>query len=80
MSEKKVQGSRRTVGSWRYHIMKHYLHRVQKFKLEANTLAEIEAWNKVEAWFRTIIEHKRINWKGVIILPQLELEEIEVKQ
>ena len=77
MSEKKVQGSRRTVGSWRYRVMKGYLHRVQKFKREAETLAEIEAWNKVEAWFRTIIEHKHINWKDVIILPQIELEEVK---
>ena len=65
----------RSPSSWRYQVMKHYLHRVQKFKTEATTIEEMIAWSKVESWFKTILEHKRLNWKEAIGLPELKIKE-----
>ena len=65
---------RRSPGNWRYRVMKHYLHRAQKFKMNAETLAELKAWDKVEEWFNSILRNKKLKHPGNSILPEQSTE------
>ncbi len=50
--------SRKSLASWRYTTVKRWIHKVQKFRRKAKTIAEIDAWDKVEKWMWTILENR----------------------
>lgn len=65
--------NRRRMESWRYGTVKAWLHRVQKFRREAKTVEEINAWDKVEVWMKTLLKDRYLNKHGAISIPEKEV-------
>jgi len=63
--------------SWRYKVIKRYLHRAQTFQQLAETKEEREAWEKVERWFKSILEWKYLSKNGTLRLPAINLAVLE---
>ena len=63
--------TRKSTGSWRYRVMKHYFHRAQKFKMLATSVEQKKAWAIVESWFKDVLGFKMQNDRGVIVLPEV---------
>jgi hypothetical protein len=57
-------------GHWKYMVVKGWLHRVQTFRSEATTIEEIQAWDKVELWMKTLIgrPNRKLNRNGAIAI------------
>jgi len=70
-----MRGQRCSGNAWRYRVVKHWLHRVQKFKSESQTKEQIIAWTEVESWLLSILKNKFLNKNGSIGLPLIWIPE-----
>jgi len=75
-----VLGGRYRTDSWRYHIIKHYRRRAQKFLDESKTVEEMKAWGEVVEWFDSILQMRYLTRrKAICALPKLKVEELEMR-
>jgi hypothetical protein len=67
----------RNSGNWRYRVIKHYKHRAEHFLEQASTEAERQAWTKVVAWFDDILSRKRLSHSDSLVIPKVNVIEVE---
>ena len=57
----------RSLDSFRYRMVKKWIHRAETFRRKAKSYAEVDAWDKVEVWLRTLISKGRYQDKNGVI-------------
>lgn len=74
-----MRGGHRSPNSWRYQVIKRYRRRALLFRERCKTIEEKFAWSAVIQWFDSILKNKGLNQYDVIVLPEVDLGELDKK-